>query len=197
MAGRQVSKQAGKQTVHPTEIRTSISPSSAVELNMTSALANYATEAAVSVQDLTLGIYCTADDGEIKVLNPVVCTGSDRNFRPGPLASNQPDPTRMTPYPVCPLDWVTCKVKGHGFRLRVEFKVKEEETFVLAYALHLKERGGQRQCMFQCHTNQCIYSSVMASLVLTDSSQLTFDSQHLGIDNSYKKWQLWVSLLDV
>nr|CAD7402180.1 unnamed protein product [Timema poppensis] len=32
-------------SVHPTEIRTSISPSSAVELNMTSALANYATEA--------------------------------------------------------------------------------------------------------------------------------------------------------
>nr|CAD7433920.1 unnamed protein product [Timema monikensis] len=32
--------------VHPTEIRISISPSSAVELNMTSALANYATEAA-------------------------------------------------------------------------------------------------------------------------------------------------------
>nr|CAD7201296.1 unnamed protein product [Timema douglasi] len=32
--------------VHPTEIRTSASPSSAVELHMTSALANYATEAA-------------------------------------------------------------------------------------------------------------------------------------------------------
>nr|CAD7267723.1 unnamed protein product [Timema shepardi] len=32
--------------VHPTEIRTSISPSSPVELNTTSALANYATEAA-------------------------------------------------------------------------------------------------------------------------------------------------------
>nr|CAD7571043.1 unnamed protein product [Timema californicum] len=31
--------------VHPTEIRTSISPSSAVELNTTSALANYDTEA--------------------------------------------------------------------------------------------------------------------------------------------------------
>ncbi|CAG2056277.1 unnamed protein product, partial [Timema podura] len=31
--------------VHPTEIRTSISPSSAVELNTTSAFANYATEA--------------------------------------------------------------------------------------------------------------------------------------------------------
>nr|CAD7393606.1 unnamed protein product [Timema cristinae] len=34
--------------VHPTEIRTSISPSSAVELNTTSALANYATEAGKS-----------------------------------------------------------------------------------------------------------------------------------------------------
>nr|CAD7197547.1 unnamed protein product [Timema douglasi] len=33
--------------VHPTEFRTSISPSSAVELNTTSALANYATEAEV------------------------------------------------------------------------------------------------------------------------------------------------------
>nr|CAD7574863.1 unnamed protein product [Timema californicum] len=33
--------------VHPTEIRTSISPSSAVELNTTSALANYATEAGI------------------------------------------------------------------------------------------------------------------------------------------------------
>nr|CAD7438318.1 unnamed protein product [Timema bartmani] len=32
-------------SIHPTEIRTSISPSSAVELNTTSALANYATEA--------------------------------------------------------------------------------------------------------------------------------------------------------
>nr|CAD7430488.1 unnamed protein product [Timema monikensis] len=32
-------------SLHPTEIRTSISPSSAVELNTTSALANYATEA--------------------------------------------------------------------------------------------------------------------------------------------------------
>nr|CAD7576077.1 unnamed protein product [Timema californicum] len=37
--------------VHPTEIRTSISPSSAVELNTTSALANYATEAGASSGD--------------------------------------------------------------------------------------------------------------------------------------------------
>nr|CAD7437856.1 unnamed protein product [Timema bartmani] len=40
--------QRGLNPVHPTEIRTSISPSSAVELNTTSALANYATEAGES-----------------------------------------------------------------------------------------------------------------------------------------------------
>nr|CAD7262279.1 unnamed protein product [Timema shepardi] len=40
--------------VHPTEIRTSISPSSAVELNTTSALANYATEAATSSNNYSL-----------------------------------------------------------------------------------------------------------------------------------------------
>nr|CAD7609379.1 unnamed protein product [Timema genevievae] len=39
--------------VHPTEIRTSISPSSAVELNTTGALANYATEAAANPSQLT------------------------------------------------------------------------------------------------------------------------------------------------
>nr|CAD7431102.1 unnamed protein product [Timema monikensis] len=38
--------------VHPTEIRASISPSSAVELNTTSALANYATESTSSYHDL-------------------------------------------------------------------------------------------------------------------------------------------------
>nr|CAD7396347.1 unnamed protein product [Timema poppensis] len=38
--------------VHPTEIRTSISPSSAVELNTTSALANYATEAGIGKVEL-------------------------------------------------------------------------------------------------------------------------------------------------
>nr|CAD7573770.1 unnamed protein product [Timema californicum] len=36
--------QENSPPVDPTEIRTSISPSSAVELNTTSALANYATE---------------------------------------------------------------------------------------------------------------------------------------------------------
>nr|CAD7413574.1 unnamed protein product [Timema poppensis] len=43
LRGGRVENHLGKTTpVHPTEIRTSISPSSAVELNTTSALANYA-----------------------------------------------------------------------------------------------------------------------------------------------------------
>nr|CAD7264841.1 unnamed protein product [Timema shepardi] len=46
LRGGRVENHIGKTTpVHPTEIRISISPSSAVELNTTSALANYATEA--------------------------------------------------------------------------------------------------------------------------------------------------------
>nr|CAD7433221.1 unnamed protein product [Timema monikensis] len=45
LRGGRVEKHLGKTTpVSPTEIRTLISPSSAVELNTTSALANYATE---------------------------------------------------------------------------------------------------------------------------------------------------------
>nr|CAD7590356.1 unnamed protein product [Timema genevievae] len=56
--------------VHPTEIRTSISPSSAVELNTTSALANYATEADHILLPLAIALVVlssTAEDGEIKV----------------------------------------------------------------------------------------------------------------------------------
>nr|CAD7577032.1 unnamed protein product [Timema californicum] len=46
LRGGRVEDRLGKTTpVYPTEIRTSISPSSAVELNTTSALADYATEA--------------------------------------------------------------------------------------------------------------------------------------------------------
>nr|CAD7196545.1 unnamed protein product [Timema douglasi] len=47
LRGGRVENHVGKTTpVHPTEIRTSIFPSSAVELNTTSAIANYATESA-------------------------------------------------------------------------------------------------------------------------------------------------------
>nr|CAD7266902.1 unnamed protein product [Timema shepardi] len=58
LRGGRVENHLGKTTpVHPTRIRTSISPSSAVELNTTSALANYATETHCFTGHLgTLGI---------------------------------------------------------------------------------------------------------------------------------------------
>nr|CAD7257511.1 unnamed protein product [Timema shepardi] len=45
-----VENHLGKNSVHPIKIRTSISPSSAVELNTTSALASYATEAGLFIR---------------------------------------------------------------------------------------------------------------------------------------------------
>nr|CAD7409798.1 unnamed protein product [Timema poppensis] len=50
LRGGRVENHLGEKTppVHPTEIRTSISPSLAVELNTTSELANYATEAGIN-----------------------------------------------------------------------------------------------------------------------------------------------------
>nr|CAD7576034.1 unnamed protein product [Timema californicum] len=49
-------RESGKPPpVHPNEIRTSISPSSAIELNTTSALANYATEAGKFVKNPQYG----------------------------------------------------------------------------------------------------------------------------------------------
>nr|CAD7440141.1 unnamed protein product [Timema bartmani] len=55
LRGGRVENHLGKTTpVHPTEIRTSISPSSAVKLNTTSVLANYATEAGSALVDGTV-----------------------------------------------------------------------------------------------------------------------------------------------
>nr|CAD7424514.1 unnamed protein product [Timema monikensis] len=50
LRGGRVENHLGNPPVHPTEIRTSIPPSSAVELNTTSAFANYATEAEKAVE---------------------------------------------------------------------------------------------------------------------------------------------------
>nr|CAD7403114.1 unnamed protein product [Timema cristinae] len=75
-------------TVHSTEIRTSISPSSAVELNMTSALANYATEAesgkerCPSKPYFPQKIYLRFDQANLKVilekLHELNCSPGDR-----------------------------------------------------------------------------------------------------------------------
>nr|CAD7259728.1 unnamed protein product [Timema shepardi] len=60
--------------VHPTEIRTSISPSSAVELNTTSALANCATEEGESA-----GLWqCPADPHLLSLLNKYLAHDQDK-----------------------------------------------------------------------------------------------------------------------
>nr|CAD7601732.1 unnamed protein product [Timema genevievae] len=51
--------------VHPTEIRTSISLSSAVELNTTSALANYTTETGATMPSNKLNLRDRVEDGEL------------------------------------------------------------------------------------------------------------------------------------
>nr|CAD7568718.1 unnamed protein product [Timema californicum] len=69
LRGGRVENHSGKTTpVHPTEIRTSISPSSAIRLNTTSLLANYATEAALAPQgELTLTLKVNPVQGHLTV----------------------------------------------------------------------------------------------------------------------------------
>nr|CAD7585550.1 unnamed protein product [Timema genevievae] len=66
--------------VHPTEIRTSFSPSSAVELNTTSVLANYATELA----NARVVLSSTAEDGEIEIVcfRPIETSDENESERP-------------------------------------------------------------------------------------------------------------------
>nr|CAD7576159.1 unnamed protein product [Timema californicum] len=108
--------------VHPTKIRTSISPSSAVKLNTTSALANYSTEADVRQErrhsDLIQGVESFSTD-RLKRTNT-----NEKIVLPNAEAS----PPHCTLF----LSWAS-------------------------------------------------YSSPMASLVLTDSSQLSSDRQHLDV----------------
>nr|CAD7261828.1 unnamed protein product [Timema shepardi] len=68
--------------VHPTEIRTSISPCSAVELNTTSAFTNYDTEAVHRVVDIKYGIY-------VKEVNP--------HFRGGRVENHLGKPPTVHP----------------------------------------------------------------------------------------------------
>nr|CAD7568713.1 unnamed protein product [Timema californicum] len=69
-----------KKTVHPTEIRTSISsPSSAVWLHTTSALANYATEAGPDNDTLKVVIVCEDQDND--TLKELLKAGLDKPIR--------------------------------------------------------------------------------------------------------------------
>nr|CAD7398505.1 unnamed protein product [Timema poppensis] len=71
--------------VHPTEIRTSISPYSVVELNTTSALANYATEAAIFEHQQTPD--SASKDPKVQFLSHV-------NLKPVTCKENKTDPCK-------------------------------------------------------------------------------------------------------
>nr|CAD7199043.1 unnamed protein product [Timema douglasi] len=127
--------------VHPTKILTSISPSSAVELNTTSALANYATEAD---EYLLFGTWYDTPE----------------------LLAEQPRPVTQERY--------TSKLSTVG---RKPPAIPHNNT-------HTPPAPAEYDPKLYCYTcrgkqGKRSYSSPVASLVLTDSSQLTSDSLHL------------------
>ncbi|CAG2055727.1 unnamed protein product [Timema podura] len=85
--------------VHPTEIRTSISPSSAAELNTTSALANYTTEAAAfSITSVTISVSTGPETRRFVSISPDSDLASKSNtesvniFRENSIAKLRPMP---------------------------------------------------------------------------------------------------------
>nr|CAD7569225.1 unnamed protein product [Timema californicum] len=96
LRGGRVEKQLGKTTpVHSTEIRTWISPSSAVELNMTSALAIYATEAGSKAIDWTVDegdnrYTRTASNPNLSVVGSLVYSENSAFDHPA-IESSSPD----------------------------------------------------------------------------------------------------------
>nr|CAD7263368.1 unnamed protein product [Timema shepardi] len=182
--------------VHPTEIRTSISLPSAVELNTTIVLADYATEA-----------------------------GSEPAFawreseKPPPV---HPTEIRTSISPSSAVELYTTSALANytteaGLKLRLftrgENNVRGQGC--LLTRLHtqrprngalLRERRKRMWTrdwpeipnnghgMLKMIHSEVRYSSPMTSLVLTDTSQLTSDSQHLDVDNiDQQKQPTWKS----
>nr|CAD7257477.1 unnamed protein product [Timema shepardi] len=137
--------------VHPTEIQTSISSSSAVKLNTTSVLANYTTEAG----------------------------GKEFNE----LANIQ-----------------DCARSTFSIQSPVASLVLTDSSQLTSDSQHLGIYSSPMSSLVLTDSSQLtsdsqhlgIYSSPMASLVLTDSSQLTSDSQHLGIYSSPMASLPWI-----
>nr|CAD7256934.1 unnamed protein product [Timema shepardi] len=160
--------------VHPTEIRTSISPSSAVELNTTSALANYATEAAHPTEIRTLISPSSAVE-----LNT---TSALANYATevGPTSLDQSLSTRiggrMIKRVKLVLYWIPDArdigekpppVHLTEIRTLISPSSAVELNTTSALANYATEAGFIT-----------LMSSSMVSLVLTDSLQLTSDSQN-------------------
>nr|CAD7196343.1 unnamed protein product [Timema douglasi] len=189
LRGGRVENHLGKKPVHPTEIRTSISPSSAVELNTTSALANYATEAGFAywcpdsrplvsynelwwprgLRDITLAIDWTANDGDIRARNKPA-DGSGHVNQKGqagqkaPVAGQKGGQTKPAQKP-------PTAQKG-------QVKAQPKAAAVKGGKKNKKGQRHQQHDLIVTIDLLC-YSSPIASLVLTDRSQLTHDSRYL------------------
>nr|CAD7256097.1 unnamed protein product [Timema shepardi] len=223
-------------SIHPAEIRTSISPSSAVELNTKSALVNYATEAGHSSPDRdsnldilvlgsraqretsTLAIYATelpnglrgdtiifdwpADYGEIRV---EISVGSTRanflncfplSFQDNAVVVNFSSllsAARIEGLISCCLSincpnssmWsMGCVYVEIGFPGSYQILVPPQTENLLSTQQQPRKAEGfvvmyKQHHLFAEFAKDFKYSSPIASLVLTDSSQLTSDSQHL------------------
>nr|CAD7265191.1 unnamed protein product [Timema shepardi] len=150
--------------VHPTEIRTSISPSSAVELNTTSALANYATEAAVELNTTSASAnYATEEESKVYRL----CEGGTFDREQGVQTVRVGHSSESKVYRLC-----------EGGTFDKEQAVELNTTSALAN--YATEAGFVILLLSKLLTvSYYPFGSPVASLVLTDSSQLTSDSQHL------------------
>nr|CAD7268241.1 unnamed protein product [Timema shepardi] len=165
---------------HPNEIRTLISPSSAVELNTTSALANYATEAAEMLEH--------RDPGTVERSKASLSQESGV-----PMAGDQGVPraalykwvahklpkanSDITYYGVVALPSI-CH-RGNPFRVVLGFTAKHTTGIRTPISPSSVMQSIARVTPKTMQPPERIYSSPVASLVLTDSSQLTSDSQHL------------------
>nr|CAD7194237.1 unnamed protein product [Timema douglasi] len=172
--------------VHPTKIRTSTSPSSAVKLNTTSALANYATEADFYVRQRvwdginTNLVWTNEELLERKVAAPVykteisgriVCCGDrpHENLYPNKFSLSSPANSGRSVR--------IARLQANAMKLW-----QQKVTVMVTLFLTPTGRGhdGAHAYYWSTLRNAQTYSKPMASLVLTDSSQLTSDSQHLA-----------------
>nr|CAD7598646.1 unnamed protein product [Timema genevievae] len=172
LRGGRVENHLGKTSpVHPTEIRTSISPSSAVELNTTSALANYATEA---------GIWKVESKGSEP---PFAWRKSGKPFRKNhsqftrprfELRSPRPrhfsaladHATEEKPPPVYPNEIRTSISPSSAVELNTTSALANYATEAIVLEMSPSPT---------IPLHLLCYTSVLAYVVLTDSSQLTSD----------------------
>nr|CAD7576037.1 unnamed protein product [Timema californicum] len=158
--------------VHPTEIRTLISPSSAVELNTTSALTNYATEA----------VYCPRE--RVGLASLTLREGGGSPSRRPCRKRLQIDGLFPRP-PMRERGEILDRERENGDTIE-DGRLSGLPQHAIINTVTQSAAPGSYATRFANHPARQqwprppdMYSSPMASLVLTDSSQLTSDGQHL------------------